>query len=631
MKEQLRELVYARSEEAFTAGDSARNAISTVAALRERQQRVRETFLAGMGNLPPMDTPLNPRGMGIIQDDGFRIEKIIFESRPQTHVTANLYVPDAVTSRRGAVLFLCGHKDEAKHADEYQVVCRHLVKAGLVVLAQDPIGQGERLGYYDPELRRSTCADEHDYPGAQCVLLGDGVVRYFLHDAMRGVDYLMSRPEVDPAKIGVTGNSGGGTQTAMMMLADPRIAAAAPGTFITNRRTYQPAGGGQDAEQIWWGFTAAGFDHDDILLAMCPKPVCVLAVTSDFFPIEGTRETVERCRRVWQMAGRQSDLDLVEDAATHAYTPALARAAARFFSQHLLGREGTVESADIRPIDQKRLWCTATGQVRGEIDNTRGVHDENQDRLQAIEVMRDRVTELKKRERGLEWLCRTVNFGRRVTTLNLRHHPRIGEADKLAVELGYWWSQKRLLNEGLLFRSHRDADKKLPVTLAVWDGGTTSLTRHDEWIRNVCREGRAVLVLNVSGVGGSEPNPPNAIPVHAPFGMIHKLNEDLVWLGDSLCALRVHDVLRAAQVLDEWPGVDASDVEVYAHGKHGLYAELAAAVEPRLARIEVVDAMDGFASWVRSRDHESAGSRTVLIPGILQYLDLSDIRRWRNE
>src|SRR5258705_11189966 len=118
---------------------------------------------------------------------------------------------------------------------------------------------------------------------------------------MRGVDYMLTRPDIDPNKIGVTGNSGGGTQTSLMMLGDPRIAAAAPATFIMNRETYMNCGGAQDAEQIWPGFTAAGYDHEDILLAVSPKPVRVLAVQYDFFPIEGLRRHAERCKPIWKM------------------------------------------------------------------------------------------------------------------------------------------------------------------------------------------------------------------------------------------------------------------------------------------------------------------------------------------
>ena len=99
-----------------------------------------------------------------------------------------------------------------------------------------------------------------------------------------------------------------------------------------SRDSYQRTGQAQDAEQIWPGFTAGGFDHEDILLALAPKPVQVLAVTWDFFPIEGTRRTVERARRVWGLSGRGNDLRLTEDDSIHAYTPKLARTAAEFFA-----------------------------------------------------------------------------------------------------------------------------------------------------------------------------------------------------------------------------------------------------------------------------------------------------------
>ncbi|MGH7187226.1 MAG: alpha/beta hydrolase family protein, partial [Pseudomonadota bacterium] len=339
---QLKDHIYERSHRFFAAGDAQRDRIGTADGVRQRQQEIRRVVIASLGGLPPAGTPLNPRITGTVEGDGFRIEKIIFESQPRHYVTANLYLPlNRPAGRTAAVLFLSGHHATAKVASEYQDVCQTLVRAGLIVLSQDPVGQGERLGYYDLETKQNLFARptrDHDYAGAQCRFLGETLGSYMLHDAMRGIDYLISRPEVDAARIGVTGNSGGGTQTSLVMLTDPRVAAAAPATFIMNRETYQPTAMPQDAEQIWPGFTGAGFDHEDILLAMAPKPVCVLAVTSDFFPIDGTRRTVNRSRRIWDLSGRGAALELVEDQTTHAYTPKLARAAARFFAQHLLGK-----------------------------------------------------------------------------------------------------------------------------------------------------------------------------------------------------------------------------------------------------------------------------------------------------
>ena len=339
---QLKDYIYERSRRAFAAGDAQRDALKTAAAVHQRQEEIRRTVIAGLGGLPSSATPLNPRITGTVEGSGFRIEKVIFEAQPRHYVTANLYLPsNRGPGRSAAVLFLCGHHATAKLAPEYQGVCQTLARAGLIVLAQDPIGQGERLSYYDVAAKRPTIpagTREHDYAGAQSRLLGDTLARYMLHDAMRGIDYLLTRPEVDPARIGVTGNSGGGTQTSLVMLVDPRVAAAAPATFIMNRDTYQRTGQAQDAEQVWPGFTAAGYDHEDILLALAPKPVCVLAVTSDYFPLEGTRRTVTRDRRIWEIFGKGAALELVEEDSTHAYTPKLARTAAAFFAKHLVGR-----------------------------------------------------------------------------------------------------------------------------------------------------------------------------------------------------------------------------------------------------------------------------------------------------
>ena len=180
------------------------------------------------------------------EGDGFRIEKIIFESRPRHYVTANLYLPlNRPAGRTAAVLFLSGHHNTAKVVPEYQIVCQTLARAGLIVLSQDPVGQGERLSYFEPATKTNPVGigtRDHDYAGVPARLLGDTLGRYMLHDAMRGIDYLISRPEVDPAKIGVTGNSGGGTQTSLVMMVDPRVAAAAPATFIMSREAYQRTG-----------------------------------------------------------------------------------------------------------------------------------------------------------------------------------------------------------------------------------------------------------------------------------------------------------------------------------------------------------------------------------------------------
>jgi cephalosporin-C deacetylase-like acetyl esterase len=610
--DQLKNHIYERSRAQFAMNDARRDEIQSVEALRKRQSEVREYFIECIGGLPDLHTPLHAMTTGVIEEENLRIEKIIFQSRPQHYVTANLYLPDDLREPCGAVLFLCGHLTEAKQADEYQVVCRILAQAGLIVLAQDPIGQGERFSYYESALGAPLIAPgtrDHDYAGEQCRMIGWNLARFFLHDAMRGIDYLRSRPEVDNERIGVTGNSGGGLQTSLMMMAEPRIAAAAPGTFIMNREMWQDSGNAQDAEQIWPGFTAAGYDHEDILLAMAPKPVCVLAVKSDFFPIEATRRTVERCRRFWEMCDRPEALEYFEDNCTHHYTPAMARVAARFFSRYLNGKSTPLSESVPLPLPEKQLWCTTSGQVRAEFEDAKIVHDD------IVQQLSEANKNAHSQEAAVEWLRQRVLSHRKPCDLNPRFFGTL-QLEELRVEMAFWWSQPGLINLGYLFRSITHTGKELPVTIALWEGGTSQLQSHAGWIRSTCAAGRAVLVVNISGLGSLEPNAVNGFPKQAQYGTFHKLADDLVWLGDSLAALRIYDVLRVLPLLREWPDLDSTNVKLYALGHMAVYARLAAALEPEYWLSEAAEACEDVVALASRRYYDSYDIKSYVIPGI---------------
>jgi cephalosporin-C deacetylase-like acetyl esterase len=610
--DQLKNHIYERSRAQFAVNDARRDEVQTIEALQQRQAQLQEYSVQCLGGLPDLNTPLHAVTTGVLEEDGLRIEKVIFQSRPQHYVTANLYVPANLAGPGGAVLFLCGHHVAGKQVDEYQIVCRILAQAGLIVLAQDPVGQGERFSYYEPALGApaiAPCCPDHDYAGEQCRMIGWSLARFFLHDAMRGIDYLRSRPEVDNEKIGVTGNSGGGTQTSLMMLADPHIAAAAPATFIMNREMWQESGKAQDAEQIWPGFTAAGYDHEDILLAMTPRPVCVLAVKWDFFPIEATRRTVERCRRLWEMCGQSQALEYFEDDCTHHYTPAMARFAASFFSRHLNGQSTPVPENVPVPVPEKQLWCTSSGQVRAEYEDAKIVHDD------IVQWLREIGNNTQSKEAAIDWLRQKVFSHRQPCDLNPRFYAT-AQVDELRVEKAFWWSQPKLINMGYLFRSMCQDGNDLPVTVALWEGGTRDLQSHAEWIRQTCNSRRAVLVLDISGLGLLEPNAINSYPRHEFYGTFHKFADDLVWMNDSLAALRVYDVLRVLPLLREWRGLKPQNVELYAPGRCGIYAHFAAALEPEYSLVETTEVCEDFATIASQRYYDSHDIKSYVIPGM---------------
>lgn len=639
VSDQLKTFIYKCAEEAFAAGDAARDAIAGIGELEARNKLMREKFIESLGGLPPRSSPLNPAVTGIVQCDGYKIEKIIFESRPGVFVTSNLYLPNGIGSPQGAVLFLCGHMEEGKCSADHLFLCRYLVKAGLIVMIQDPEGQGERLGYYEKSTGGTTIQSncfEHDYAGSQSWPLGDSAARYFVHDAMRGVDYLCTRPEVDPGKIGVTGYSGGGFQTGMMMVCDPRITAAAPATFIMNRRTYIYSGMAQDAEQIWPGMTKLGFDHEDILMAMAPRPVLVLAAKADFFPIEGTRSTVERTRRFWELYGKAGNIRLFEDECEHCYSFPMIKEAAEFFMLHLLGQKTSPsESEAAVQMEPLRARCTDTGQIRADFEYSRFIHNENVDRLKELVCKNNALPDGKRRKIALEWLRGRVFNGRRPVELNPRLYGKT-QVGELIAENCIWWSQSGIFNYGIIFKDYRftEDEDELPVTIAVWDGGTCRLQTHSGWIRSTCAEGRCVVVPDVSGMGKIAPYIPELGICSDPndfMGFIPKLNHELIWLGDSLAALRTYDVTRAIDAVGALSVVrhlKKEDIMLYASGRCGMYAVLAAAIDGRLAGLQVGEEMESFAEWVGAKYYDHYDISSVIIPGVLQYFDLPDLKRW---
>ncbi len=630
VKEQLREHVYTRSEQAFDLGDEARDGLKTIRDIEKRRETLRGCFIDAIGGLPPADTPLNPRIVGDIRCDGCRIEKIIFESRPGTYVTANMYIPDDVCSPSAAVLFLCGHSYGAKHDKQYQIVCRCLAAAGLIVFSMDPIGQGERLSYYEKSIEDTTVhwgTFEHDYTGAQCLAMGDCMAKYFLHDAVRAVDYLCTRKEVDPGRIGVTGNSGGGLQTCTMMLYDERIAAAAPGTFITGRRANMHASLHQDNEQMWPKMSREGLDHEDAFLMMAPKPVLVLAAKYDFFPIEGTRQTVERARRFWGLYGKAECLELYEEPSRHNYTRNMAEKASAFFSLHLSGMKSPPCGKEIADMDPRLLWCTGSGQVAGELEGVRTVHDENVQNIKLLENRRRLLPDEKLKERAYQWLKERVYTDREPCDTNLRVTGDFMLQDFRIHDL-LWRSQKKVFNHAYVFTGEDYTAVKKAVTIAVWNGGTEDIRSHSEWIRKECSLGRSVLVLDVSGVGVCKPNKAGGYELLESGGLIQKLAYDLIWLGDSLAALRTYDVLRAVDMLEEWYGIKKGDIRLYGHGRYGVYAQLAAFLDDRILKAEAVQGMGSYAAWAGARHYDSYDIHSVILPEALKYFDLPDLERW---
>ena len=332
--------------------------------LKSHQQTTREKLLKLMGPTPEK-TPLNAKVMGVIKKEDFLVEKILLESMPNYFVTAALFLPKKRKGKLPAIIYASGHTENGFRSPVYQRVIINLVKKGFAVLAFDPVGQGERSQYFDPELGKSRFGSttiEHSYPGAQCYVSGYSPTRYFVWDGIRCVDYLLSRKEIDPQRIGMTGRSGGGTQTAFTAAVDQRILAAAPECFITNMEYVMKSIGPQDAEQNLIHMLKEGLDHADLLEVRAPKPGLIIATTRDFFSIQGAQDTYQEVKEYYRILEAGENISMVQDDAEHASTKKNREAMYAFFQKHLKNPGGS-EDIDVDIFSDEELWVTAGGNV----------------------------------------------------------------------------------------------------------------------------------------------------------------------------------------------------------------------------------------------------------------------------
>lgn len=327
----------------------------------KRQKKVKEILMSIVGPFPAK-TPLNAKVTGIVKKEGYKIEKIVYESMPGFYVTGCLFIPDSNKGKGPAILNVIGHTGIAFRGEVYQTMILHLVQKGFIVFAIDPVGQGERLQYYDPEKKGSVISGEHSYFGKQCLISGVSSGRYFIWDGIRGIDYLMTRKEVDPERIGVTGLSGGGTLTSYISAFDERVKASAPSCYITGFRRLLESIGSQDAEQNFYHAVLNGITHADFIEARAPKPTLLVTTTRDFFSIQGARETYSEVKEAYKAFGKEEDINMVEDDYGHGFTPKNNEATCAFFQKYL-NLPGNPSVGKIKLLKPEELNVTATGQL----------------------------------------------------------------------------------------------------------------------------------------------------------------------------------------------------------------------------------------------------------------------------
>ncbi|MGH9767606.1 MAG: alpha/beta hydrolase family protein [Blastocatellia bacterium] len=598
--------------------------LSTREEIGQRQRFIREKILQAIGGLPER-TPLNAKVTGTLKRNGYRIEKIIFESQPAFYITANLYLPETGRGPYPGILMPLGHENGGKAHDAWQRLAITFAKNGFAILLYEPVSQGERVQLYDPDLGESKvrqATTEHTLAGTQCLLLGHSFARHVIWDGMRALDYLISRPEVDSSRIGCTGNSGGGTLTAYLSALDDRIKVAAPSCYLTNWKSLLETIGPQDAEQNLPPFLSDGLDQADFVTAFAPKPYLILSAARDFFPIAGTRQTFREVKRLYGLMGAEEKLNMLEADDGHGYTRPRRLAAYRWMNRWLKGpglqEDEPIDEPEIEIESEDDLRCTQAGQVSLSLGGET-IFSINLAEARKVKPKRSAITtpeDLRRFQAEIrDRVQRLTAFEKPAGSPDVRAFGEIAR-DGYRIE--------KLLIEGdpaipaLLFKPDGPVPKRRAI-LYVHENGKAAEANVGGEIEDLVRGGAVVLAIDLRGRGETREE---AARVWDIFGHFESAMTALL-VGKTLVGLRAQDVVRAVDALAARRDVEIESLSAFGRGDAAVPLLHAAALDDRIKSVTLEEMLVSYESVVEWKIHQEVFESVV--PAALANYDLPDL------
>jgi cephalosporin-C deacetylase-like acetyl esterase len=589
--------------------------IRTRAEAERRKAANRQKILQLIGGLPEHLGGFGVKDFGSFSADGFRVEKIAYESLPGFWVTADVYKP-AGDGPFPAIVLAPGHGAAGK--TENYSWGGNFARNGIVALAYDPIGQGERLQYYDAEKKASFIGNptgEHGEANVGPMLIGDQIARYMVNDAMRGVDYLLSRKDVDGAHIGAFGCSGGGTMTAYFAALDDRITAAATACYITSfEELLASPQGAQDAEQSIPHFIEQGMDFADWVEAFAPKPYAIVSTRDDMFPFEGARQTHDEAERIYSLYGAGDRLQWITGPGGHGNLGPISPQILAFFTKNLKGSDAESAFTALRVQRREDLQVTPTGQVSTSLGGE-SVYSINRKRTES--VMPPHVALAAKADVS-KLQTRLRQDIRRLTGAALQPgaaHPSV------TVKTGVQHDEYQI--QTISLRSDGDADISGSVAIPKGAGSRRPAllvvgpaTEAD--VDSFAKAGRIVMTLD------ARPTPAGTESIKSPYlGVFNLISLRAFLVGKTLVGLRIDDAIRAMDWLTARTDVDPSAITIYGNGPLGMVALHAAALDSRIGQIVMENPLASYRMIVDQPVHRNVSE--VVVPGVLRRYDTADL------
>ncbi len=581
---------------------------ASLAAWEARKKALRASMFAAMGDMPEKDCPLSPKILGTLDREGYRIEKLLFQSRPDVWVTATAYVPTGVTGKVPAVLAVHGHWRGARRDPVVQSRCLGLVKLGFFVLVVDAFGAGERhptvaLGGYHGALVGSTL-----WP-AGMTLLGVQV-----HENRRAVDYLITRPEVDGTKLGITGASGGGNQSMYAGALDERFSAVVPVCSVGTYQSYLRAA--CCVCEVLPGalrFTEEG----EVLGLVAPRALLVISATKDAyqFSVGEAKKSIAQATPIFKLYDKAANLSHVPFESPHDYSktmretmygwmtlhlkkegngkpipepkfevekpedlacyPENKRPAGYIFPATLALREGRKLFAwqDAKSMDHREAWDARAIVMQTELESSLG-----------------KLPELSKK--AGTFAKPEIEEGMTTTGLTLPVEPGLDIAVTIRSRIAFGKVPSCIL----LHLDGKEEALKDPVAKALIEAG---------WV---------VYAPDLRATPGKKPAGVRGAPDHDEA-------EHSLWIGRPLLGQWVVDVRTIAALMAKQPGLTPNRITVVGLGQAGLVALLAGGIgTDRFATVAAIDTPTSYLTTASS--YPDATRMGLLAPGVLKAGDI---------
>ncbi|NKB71255.1 MAG: prolyl oligopeptidase family serine peptidase [Candidatus Latescibacteria bacterium] len=567
----------------------------------------------------PRRTPLQPRITGTLQQRGYRIEKLLYSSRPGCLVTAHLYIPDKLYGPAPGVIGTCGHSEAGKNDPTYQAFCQRLARAGFVVLIYDPFNQGERDQYWLLEQRDSVtnCCNAHNMMGKQLELVGQWFGAWRAWDGIRALDYLLTRPEVDASRIGLTGNSGGGTMTTWLWALEDRFTMAAPSCFVTtflaNLENELPA----DCEQYPPGVIGAGLELADFFIARAPDPVLLLGQQYDFFDRRGLHQAFAEIRRFYDLLGApQEDAELFIGPQGHGFSPHNQEAMVEFFAR---------QAGLTKPTRLRRPNTLANDQLNATPNGNTIAAGATPIFLLTAAAADDLARGRKRPTKNQ--LVRRLAQRLHIPGKRPLPHYRVLRATRLdgqplaryalETENGI----QALLHKRLASPAHpHTLDVERTVHLYLPHLSAEDDLQDDSLAQRLATT-YPLYALDVRGLGESIPTSKPAAFLH-PYGKDYMFHGHGLLLGQSYLGRRVHDLLSCIDLL---LAEGARKIHLYGRGQGALIALFAALLHDKIASTMLKNAPLSYHEWTQVPLVNWPAA--CFIPGVLANFDLPDCLR----